>query len=85
MAIPGFIDFLPFGEDMALREVEVDNWAGKSLREVDMTNRFQVQVIAVKRVGENRFLTIPGADEPLRKKDVLAVMGTAAKLASLKP
>jgi trk system potassium uptake protein TrkA len=85
MAIPGFIDFLPFGENMALREVAVENWAGRSLREIDMTNRFQVQVIALKRAGESRFQFVPGADEPLRKDDMLAIMGSAEKLAALKP
>ena len=85
MAIPGFIDFMPFGEDMALMEVQVDNWTGKSLREIDMTNRLQVQVIAMKRAGQNRFQLIPRADEPLEKNDILAVIGTASKLASLKP
>ena len=85
IAIPGFIDFLPFGEDMALREVQVDRWDGRSLREIDMTNRFQVQVIAVKRAGESRFQIMLSADEPLQKNDVLAIMGTATKLKSLKP
>jgi trk system potassium uptake protein TrkA len=84
IAIPGFVDFLPFGEDMALREVRVDSWAGKSLRQIDMTNQYQVQVIAMKRAAGNRFQLIPGVDEPLQKNDVLAVMGTAAKLAALK-
>ena len=85
MAIPGFIDFVPFGEGMALREVYVDQWTGKSLREIDMTNRYQVQVIALKRAGNSRFQFIPGADEPLQKDDVLAVMGSAEKLAAIKP
>jgi hypothetical protein len=50
-----------------------------------MTNRLQVQVVAIKRAGEKRFQLIAGADEPLEKDDILAVMGTASKLASLKP
>jgi trk system potassium uptake protein TrkA len=85
ITMPGFIDFLPFGEDMALREVQVENWAGKTLREIDMTNRFQVQVIALKRIGDSRFQFVPGADAPLRKDDILAIMGTAENLAVLKP
>jgi trk system potassium uptake protein TrkA len=50
-----------------------------------MTNRFQVQVIALKRIGDSRFQFVPGADAPLRKDDILAIMGKAENLAALKP
>lgn len=85
MTIPGFIDYLPFGEGMALREIRIDKWQGSSLREIDMTNRFQVQVIALKRAGDKTFGFIPSADAPLQKGDVLAVMGLTDRLSRLKP
>ena len=85
MVTPGFIDYLPFGGNMALIEIKVDNWAGKSLRDLALTNTYQVQVIAIKRAEEKDFGFIPKADEPLRVGDTLALMGEVDRLAELKP
>lgn len=85
MVTPGFIDYLPFGANMALIEVKVENWASKSLKDLDLTNRYQVQVIAIKRAGENDFGFIPKANDPLGAGDTLALMGQADRLGELKP
>ena len=85
MVTPGFIEYLPFGGNMALIEVKVDNWAGMSLRQIDMTNKYHVQVIAIKRAREKTFGFIPNADAPLQKEDVLALMGEREHLSELKP
>lgn len=84
MVTPGFIDYLPFGGNMALIETRVENWAGKSLREIDMTNKYGVQVIAIKRAGQQEFGFIPKADVPLGNGDTLALMGDTEQLRQLK-
>lgn len=85
MVTPGFIDYLPFGGNMALIEIKVDTWAGKTLREIDMTNKYHVQVIAIKRAHEIQFGFIPKADDPLQKGDILALMGSVNQLSEIKP
>lgn len=84
IAIPGFIEYLPFDSKYALKEFIVQEWAGKTLRELDMTNRFNIQVIAVKHVGENFYKYIPRAHEKLEANDILVAIGGVEDLKNVK-
>lgn len=85
LAIPGFIEYLPFDQEVALQEVAVKEWAGKSLRQINLTNRFSVQVIAVKKAGMKNFRFIPKADELLQAGDALVLIGPKDQLSNIKP
>ena len=85
LAIPGFIEYLPFDQEVALQEVAVKEWAGKSLRQINLTNRFSIQVIAVKKAGMKKFRFIPMADELLQAGDALVLIGPKDRLSDIKP
>lgn len=61
----------------------VERWAAKTLRELNLTNSFGIQVVAVKTVGEKNFIFVPRADRPLQRGDVLAVIGQGESLVDL--
>ncbi len=84
MAIPGFIDYLPFDRNMVLKELTVKEWAGQTLREIDLTNRFNIQVIAIKKAGDSRFRFIPKANDTVGKGDTLVVIGPSGDLSEIK-
>jgi trk system potassium uptake protein TrkA len=83
LAVPGLIDYLPLGTNVILKELNVELWAGKTLRELNLTNSFGIQVVAVKVSGEKQFVFVPKADQPLQKGDVLAVIGKGENLLDL--
>ncbi|MGE4442195.1 MAG: TrkA family potassium uptake protein [Desulfomicrobium sp.] len=83
LAVPGLIDYLPLGTNIILKEFTVERWSGKTLRDLDLTNSFGIQVVAVKSFEEKQFVFVPKADQPLRKGDVLAVIGRGEKLLDL--
>lgn len=83
LAVPGLIDYLPLGQNIVLREFYVDKLTGKTLRDLDLTNKFGVQVVAVKTTGEKQFVFVPKANVPLGKGDVLAIIGQGDKLMEL--
>ena len=83
LAVPGLIDYLPLGTNVILKELIVERWAGKTLRELNLTNSFGIQVVAVKTAGEKQFVFVPKADQPLQKGDVLAVIGRGENLLDL--
>jgi trk system potassium uptake protein TrkA len=85
IAMPGFIDYLPFDLDMVLEQLTVKNWAGKSLREIELTSRFGVQVIAIRKVNGKKYKFVPKADDLLEKDDVVVVIGHAERLRNLEP
>ncbi|MGE4292171.1 MAG: TrkA family potassium uptake protein [Desulfovibrio sp.] len=77
LAVPGLLDYLALGEGVLVREVVVDKWSGKNLRELKLPVNHRAQVVAWKRLGERRFSFVPSADEALNKGDVLVVLGDA--------
>ncbi len=84
LAVPGLIEYLPFGQDVALLELTVSRWDGRTLRELALTSKYGVQVIAVRKAGEERFGFIPKADEPLRQGDTLIIIGQRSSFSALK-
>lgn len=75
LAAPGLHEYFGLGSDVATREIVVDTWTGKTLRELELTNRYQVQVIAFRQSGESEFRFVPQADRKLREGDVLVLLG----------
>ncbi|MCF8093979.1 MAG: TrkA family potassium uptake protein [Desulfobacteraceae bacterium] len=84
LAIPGFLEYLPFGKDIALREITVDQWAGKTLRDLELPDKYNIQVIAVKAKGEKGIRFLPKAEDSFNKDDVLIVMGHMQNLGKLR-
>lgn len=85
LAMPGFIEYLPFEENVALKQLTVQRWEGKSLRDIDLTNRYDVQIVAVKKGGETQFRFLPKADDRLATGDILVALGRTEELDKLNP
>jgi trk system potassium uptake protein TrkA len=83
LAVPGLIDYLPLGTNILLKEFTVEKWAGKTLRDLDLTNSFGIQVVAVKGLEDKQFVFVPSADKSLQKGDIMAVIGRGEKLLEL--
>jgi trk system potassium uptake protein TrkA len=85
IAKPGFVEYLPFDKSMALKEFKVSRWAGKTLRQIDVTNTHGVQIIALKPAGEEHYRFIPRADDKLAEGDCMVILGDMDILLNLKP
>jgi trk system potassium uptake protein TrkA len=85
IAMPGFIEYLSFDKTMAVKELEVKRWAGKSLKELNLTNSFGIQVIAVRRQGEKKYQYIPRADELFQEGDHVVAIGKISQLGKVAP
>jgi trk system potassium uptake protein TrkA len=83
LSVPGLMQYLPLGGNIVLQELTVDKWAGNTLRELDLTNRFGVQIVAVKPSGTRELSFIPGANTKLDTGDVVIVLGTEDKLGEM--
>jgi trk system potassium uptake protein TrkA len=85
IAMPGFIEYLSFDKSMAVKELEVKRWAGKSLKELNLTNSFGIQVIAVRRQSEKKYQYIPKADELFQEGDHVVAIGKISQLGKVVP
>ncbi len=81
---PGFIDYLPFDQDLVIQELTIDLNAGKTLRQLDLTNRYKIQVIAVRPGAGGKPSFIPSPDKALSAGDILVVIGHRGQLESFK-
>jgi len=85
ITIPGFLDFFPFSKEVVLKEIVIDQWTGKSLKDLDLSNRYRIQAIAAKHKGDVEFSILPKADKPLRQGDTLVIIGEIDRLEDIAP
>lgn len=85
LSSPGLIDYLPMVEGMVIQELTVDNWAGKSLIDLDLTKQFGIQVVALRKPGQDAYEFVPQAKRRLEEYDVLVVIGQEETISELKP
>jgi len=84
LAHPGFIDYLPFDQDLVIQELTINLNAGKTLRQLDLTNHHKIQVIAVRSEAGGKPTFIPSPDKVLSAGDILVVIGHRGQLESFK-
>lgn len=75
LTTPGIHDYFGLGTDVVTKEILVQRWAGKTLRDLDLTNTYQVQVIAYRKNGEADFSFVPRADLVFEEGDVIVLIG----------
>lgn len=81
---PNLIDYLPFLEGYGIIELAVPkSFVGKSLKQINMTNRFGVQVVAIKEMVPEKMHFIPKADLVLKNSDILILLGSDIGLKKL--
>ncbi len=79
----GFVDMMELSRDLSIVEMDVrDAWVGKSLKELDLRRRFDLNVVAVRHNGHVKIGIDP--DAPLDHQMKLIVIAKTSKLAKLK-
>jgi len=84
LTMPGFIDYIPFDSDMIMHELVVSKWAGKTLKDLNITNKYGIQAVAIKEKGESQFCFIPKAESILNSGDIIVVIGHKNSLNKVK-
>lgn len=79
----GINDYFGLGVDVATKEIVVDKWAGKNLRELDLTNTFHIQVVAFRKRDEAEFSFVPKADLVFEEGDVVVLIGKSKDMARI--
>ncbi len=74
VAIPGFLQYATFDPEVSFQELTIDRWAGKSLRQLDLTRRYQIQVISVKKQDEEKIEYMPDPDYIFQPGDKIIIL-----------
>lgn len=78
------LQYVQLGARLSIQEMAVPAvWQGKTLRELSLPQRFQVQVVAVHDVLSDQMIATPSADRRLTESDALLVAGDPSVLDEL--
>jgi trk system potassium uptake protein TrkA len=81
---PNILECLPLMSGVSIQEIAPpEKFIGKSLKDLDLRNKYGVQVIAVRELVPERTVYVPKADFVIKDSDVLIVMGDEKKLGKL--
>lgn len=82
LANSNIINFIELSSDYGIVEIDLpDGWAGKTIRDVDVRAKYEVNIIAVRR--DQEINVSPGADYVLFRGDKLMVIGKDASISAL--
>ncbi len=74
VAIPGFLQYATFDPEVSFQELTISKWVGESLRQLDLIKKHQVQVIAIKKAGTDRYEYAPDADYTFQPGDSIIIL-----------
>jgi trk system potassium uptake protein TrkA len=81
---PNVLEYLPLLSGFGIQEIAPpENFIGRSLSELDLRNKYGIQVIAVKGLVPEVTTLIPTADFVIKDSDILIVMGEDEQLGKL--
>lgn len=78
---PNLLDFIPLGLDYEVMDVAPPTtFHGSTLRDLNLRERFNVFVIAIKELVPERFVFLPGPDFRIKPSDILVMIGKETDL-----
>jgi len=82
---PNILEFLPLAEEYTIVQIDPPPpFIGKSLKELDLRKRYEINIIAVKELVPERFVMVPGADFTIKASDILIILGKEKDLKEIK-
>jgi trk system potassium uptake protein TrkA len=78
---PNVLEYLPLLSGIDIQEIAPpEKFIGKSLRDLDLRNKYGIQVIAIKEIIPEKTTYIPTADFIIKDSDILIMMGEQEQL-----
>lgn len=82
---PNMMDFIPLSEDYEIVELApTQSYTGKSLLDLQLPNKYNVQVIAIRELVPERFTIAPKANFVVKDSDVLVILGSKDDIRKLR-
>lgn len=81
LCCPNVLEYLPLISGFGIQEIAPpEKFIGKNLRELDLRNKYGIQVIAIKELIPEKTTFVPKADFVLKDSDILVIMGEDKQL-----
>jgi len=81
LCCPNVLEYLPLISGFSIQEIAPpEKFIGKNLRELDLRNKYGIQVIAIRELIPEKTTFVPKADFVLKDSDILVIMGEEKQL-----
>lgn len=81
LSCPNVLEYLPLISGFGIQEIAPpEKFIGKNLRELDLRNKYGIQVIAIKELIPDKTTFVPTADFVLKDSDIMVIMGEEKQL-----
>lgn len=81
---PNVLDYLPSIENYSIVRIPPpSSFVGKALRELNLINRYGVQIVAIRKEDSEEINIIPTANYIVTEKDLMIILGPNPKLDEL--
>jgi len=82
---PNVLEYLPISEEYTIVELAPPTaFIGKSLADLDLRKKYNLQVIAIRDVLTNKMQLVPRASSVLKDSDVLVIIGREEDIRKIK-
>ena len=84
LSYPDVIEFLPLAPGVLIEEVQApEAFVGRTLKELDLRNRHEIHILAIRDAGEEKAVHVPRSDHVVRAGEILILMGGEKELRKL--
>jgi len=81
---PNVLEYLPLISGFGIQEIAPpEKFIGRTLEQLDLRNKFGIQVMAIKSLIPEKTTFIPKADFMIKDSDILIIMGEDKQLARI--
>jgi len=76
LSCPNVLEYLPLVSGSGIQEIAPpEKFIGKTLKDLDLRNKYGIQVIAIKELIPEKTTFVPRSDFLLKDSDILVIMG----------
>lgn len=84
LSCPNVLEYLPLISGFGIQEIAPpEKFIGKSLKDLDLRNKYGIQVIAIKELIPEKTSFAPKSDFVIKDSDILIIMGEEKQLEKL--
>ena len=85
LATPDILDYIPMSGDYIIADVApINTFVGKSLAELQLRSKYNINVIGIKELVPENFILVPPANFVIKHSDVLLVIGKREDIKEVK-
>jgi len=78
---PNILEYLPLYAGYGIEEIAPpEKFIGKSLKELDLRNKYDIQVIAIRELIPEKITLVPKSDFVIKDSDILIIIGEEGQL-----